>query len=120
MRTPTANELESSLEARLRMKVRAIGGRLEKLAPTRKGIPDRMVLLPGGRIALVELKTVNGELSPKQILVHREYAALGVHVTVLTGREEIDSWVRQQARYADPKQRLNQQKRKPQPKEPAL
>lgn len=86
-------QLESNLEARMRRGVRRIGGKLYKLAPTVKGIPDRMVILPGGRLFLVELKAAGGTLSPKQRLVHAEMAELGTHVTVLTGADEIDRWI---------------------------
>lgn len=98
---PTKHELESWLEARLRRKVRLIGGRLYKLAPTEKGIPDRLVLLPGGRMYLVELKADWGELSPKQKLLHEQLAELGTEVIVLTGSSGVDRWVNRQAGYLD-------------------
>ena len=31
-----------------------------------KGIPDRMLILPGGRVAFIEFKTPEGRLSPHQ------------------------------------------------------
>jgi hypothetical protein len=99
MRTipPTARELESALEAHFTKAVRAkLGGRTSKLAPTEKGIPDRMVMLPGGRIILVELKTNIGRLSEAQKLWHYRAAELGTNVVVLAGRAEIDAWINAQ------------------------
>lgn len=87
-------ELESELEQLFRRLVRTrLGGRLYKLAPTDVGMPDRLVLLPGGRVYLVELKTETGTVSPKQRLWHSQAAALGTKVTVLWGRAGIEAWV---------------------------
>lgn len=65
-----------------------------KLAPTRAGIPDRLILLPGGGLHLVELKTTTGAVRPIQAVFHERAAALGVHVAVLRGRGEILAWLR--------------------------
>lgn len=90
-------ELEASLEAYFRKRVRlSLGGVVYKLAPTEVGIPDRMVALPGGRVMLVELKTVFGNLSPKQRHLHAKLAELGTTVHVLYGRPGIDAWIQQQ------------------------
>lgn len=95
-------ELESSLEERFRFAIRSRGGRLYKLAPTDKGIPDRLVLLPQGRMYLVELKTTTGRLSPKQKHIHAQAQELGTTVVTLYGRHEIDEWVeRVHANYRD-------------------
>ena len=85
-------ELESRVEARLRDRVRKAGGMSVKVAPTEKGVPDRLVIL-GGNIYLVELKAVGGSLSPAQKHWHRRAAQRGVDVVVLTGRDEVDAWV---------------------------
>lgn len=89
--------LESQIEHAFRRRVRAdLGGMVVQLMPTVAGIPDRMVLLPGGRIHLVELKTVTGRLSPVQRAWHVKAAQLGVPVTVLYGLGEVCQWVREQ------------------------
>lgn len=87
-------ELEAALEAYFRKAVRVAGGLIYKLAPTVAGIPDRLVVFPGGVMALVELKAPGGKLSPIQEHVHAQLAALGTTVTVLEGRGQVDSWVR--------------------------
>lgn len=85
--------LESTLESRLSRRVRALGGMSIKLAPIIVGTPDRLVLLPGGRMVLVELKTDTGRLSPRQVAWHAEAARREVPVVVLHGAKEMDEWV---------------------------
>lgn len=84
---------ESEVEAYLHRQVRALGGRSYKMAPTIKGMPDRLVLLPGGHTLLVELKTKGGRVSPAQQLWHTRAAQCGVQVAVLSSKEEVDLWL---------------------------
>ena len=85
---------EAQLERLFRSRVRMVlGGRIEKLAPTTKGMPDRLVLLPGGGLILVELKTEKGKLSPAQREWHLRARRLGTKVVVLRGLEQIQTWV---------------------------
>lgn len=89
-----APELEADLEQLFRrFVVGVMKGRLLKLAPIERGTPDRLALLPGGRLMLVELKTKTGRLSPAQTVWHAKAAALGIQVDVLYGREQIEDWV---------------------------
>ena len=95
--------VEARLEAHLRSRVRlALGGMLIKLLPVEKGVPDRLVLLPGGRMHLVELKTDAGRLSDLQKHWHGRALEMGTTVTVLRGKDEIDAWVRERAADYDP------------------
>ena len=84
---------ESALEQLLFRQVRVMGGIAVKLAPTVAGVPDRLILLPGGRHYLVELKADGGRVSPVQVLWHQRSAAIGHPVVVLTGRAEVDAWL---------------------------
>lgn len=87
--------LESRLEMFFRHRVRLLGGYTVKLAPTEKGIPDRLVFFPGGRMYLVELKTAGGRVSPAQRTWHQKVRdRYGVKVHVLSGQQEIVDWVR--------------------------
>lgn len=53
--------LEKEIESKLREMVEAAGGMcLKWVCPGWAGVPDRIVLLPGGRIVFVELKRPKG------------------------------------------------------------
>ena len=55
------NKLEKDIEAKLRRAVEAAGGKcLKWVCPGWSGVPDRIVLLPGGRIIFVETKRPKG------------------------------------------------------------
>lgn len=90
---------ESRLEKQLHDGVRRLGGDSVKIAPTTAGVPDRMVLWPGGRIDLVELKTEKGKLRRIQEIWHYRVAKLGTEVIVVRGDAGIRDYLasRQQA-----------------------
>ena len=54
------------------------------------GWPDRLVLLPRGRCAWVELKREAGRLSPLQEYTHTRLGAKGQCVYVAWSREDVD------------------------------
>lgn len=85
---------EADLEAVFRALVRAEGCLVEKLAPTKRGIPDRLVLAPGGRIFLVELKREGEKPTPIQEDWHKRAWVRGTRVVVLHGEAEIRQWAR--------------------------
>jgi hypothetical protein len=63
---------EASLETHLSLAVKAVGGRYIKLpANLYKGIPDRLILLPGGRVWFVELKKEGAQTVPR-VKVHQD------------------------------------------------
>lgn len=56
---------ESEIEARLVRGVKALGGVAYKfVSPGNVGVPDRVVVLPGGRVIFVELKAEGGAAEP--------------------------------------------------------
>ncbi len=58
---------ERSVERYLREKVKEAGGWAIKFAPAgTAGVPDRIVIWPGGRIDFVECKTFGGTVGPLQ------------------------------------------------------
>jgi hypothetical protein len=89
--------LESALEQLFFKQVRAAGGVAIKLMPTHAGVPDRLVLWPGGRTALVELKQKTGTVSPVQRVWHERAANLGHPVVVLYGADEVRAWIQENA-----------------------
>lgn len=89
-------ERESPLESFFRRRVRLVGGYTIKLVPVEAGIPDRLVLMPGGRMFLVELKAEDGRVSPIQRVWHsRVHTRYGTRVYVLYGRDDVVRWLRE-------------------------
>ena len=59
---------EKTIEAKLVKNVRSMGGLALKFSsPGVDGVPDRLVLLPGGRIAFIELKAPGETLRSLQV-----------------------------------------------------
>lgn len=61
-------QLEKDIERKLRLTVTKYGGKcLKWVCPGWSGVPDRIILLPGGRILFAELKRPKGGVvSPMQ------------------------------------------------------
>lgn len=75
---------EKYLEKRLREAVERLGGLCIKLLPFLfTGLPDRMVLLPGGKIYFVELKTTGADMRPRQKYVKKQLEKLGFKVFII-------------------------------------
>lgn len=85
-------ELEREVETYLRLRVKRLGGKCLKFIPDfARGVPDRIVLLPGGIVIWVELKRPRGgRLSVMQRACHAELRALGQRVEVAWSKEDVD------------------------------
>jgi hypothetical protein len=84
---------ERSLEAACRRYARQRGCLSCKLWPVVAGLPDRLILCPGGRALFVEFKTPSGRVSPAQRLCHRQFAAVGFTVYVIRTLAEFKSLI---------------------------
>ena len=81
---------EKSIEQKLVKAVRAAGGICPKLvSPGFDGMPDRIVLLPHGRLGFVEVKAPGQKPRPLQTARHQLLTRLGFKVYVLDGPEQI-------------------------------
>ena len=81
---------EQAIEHKLVKAVRAMGGIAPKLvSPGFDGMPDRLVLLPGGRLGFVEVKAPGKKPRPLQTARHRLLKHLGFRVYVLDSPEQI-------------------------------
>ena len=81
---------EKQIESKLVIEVKKIGGIAPKLvSPGFDGMPDRLVLLPDGHIAFVELKAPGKKPRPLQLARHRLLRSLGFRVYVIDDAEQI-------------------------------
>jgi len=72
---------ESYIEKALTGAVKARGGMaLKFISPGMSGVPDRLVLIPGGVIAFVEVKAPRERMRPQQIKRKRQLEELGFKV----------------------------------------
>lgn len=83
---------ERTIEQELAARTRAMGGIAPKFtSPGFDGMPDRLVLLPRGRMGFVELKAPGKTPRPLQLARHKLLRRLGFKVWVIDGIEQIDS-----------------------------
>ena len=81
---------EKQIEQKLVRTVKARGGICPKLTcPGMDGMPDRLVLLPVGRIAFVEVKAPGRRPRALQLQRHEQLRALGFQVYVLDSVEKV-------------------------------
>lgn len=82
--------LEKTTERKLTVAVKKAGGIAVKfVSPSFDGMPDRLVLLPDGLIAFVELKAPGKRPRPLQEARHRLLRSLGFKVYVIDKPEQI-------------------------------
>ena len=81
---------EKIVEQHLVKAVKSSGGIAPKLvSPGFDGMPDRLVLLPGGKIGFVEVKAPGKEPRPLQVARHGLLRRLGFKVYILDAPEQI-------------------------------
>ena len=81
---------EKQIENKLASEVKKAGGiALKFVSPSFDGMPDRLVLLPDGHIAFVELKAPGKKPRPLQLARHRLLRSLGFRVYVIDSVEQI-------------------------------
>jgi len=86
---------ERDIEQRLVREVRKRGGEVFKwVSPGNAGVPDRIVMLPGGGLIFVELKRDGEKPSPVQKAQIRRMQKLGQDVRVVTGMDELEEFLR--------------------------
>ena len=82
---------EKVIEHALVMATRSKGGIAPKFtSPGFDGMPDRLVLLPGGRMGFVELKAPGKKPRALQLARHRLLRRLGFKVHVIDEINQID------------------------------
>lgn len=85
---------ESAVEKRLTEMLRQRGALCLKFSsPGNPGVPDRIVLLPGGRVVFVELKAEGGRVGVLQARQIARLRELGADVRVLEGVGQVQGFV---------------------------
>lgn len=75
---------EKDIELKLKKEVEKIGGlSLKFTSPGMAGVPDRLVLLPKGKMCFIELKAPGKKLRPIQIKRKEQLEGLGFQVYVI-------------------------------------
>jgi hypothetical protein len=88
---------EASVETYLRDRVRGAGGLCVKLNPAGYvGIPDRLVVLPGGRVLFIEVKKPKGGVVGKLQYVWRDrLREMGMEHRFVLTRDDVDDIIGQ-------------------------
>lgn len=90
--------MEKQIEAYFVKKVKDLGGIAYKfVSPARRGVSDRVVVLPGGVVWFVELKAPGGRLSPLQKVFQSEMGRLGQKYACLWSKDHVDGWINEVA-----------------------
>lgn len=81
---------ERDIEVKLRKSVEAHGGVCWKfVSPSTAGVPDRIILMPMGKIAFVEVKAPGESPRKLQLARHRLLRRLGFKTFVLDNPKQI-------------------------------
>ncbi|MBR3333552.1 MAG: VRR-NUC domain-containing protein [Clostridia bacterium] len=85
---------EKDVERKLVRLVRDAGGlALKFVSPGMAGVPDRLLLFPGGRVAFCEVKAPGEKPRPLQLHRMEQLRRLGFRVYVVDGEEQIGAMI---------------------------
>jgi len=81
---------EKAIEQKLVSETKKRGGLAWKFtSPGTSGVPDRIILMPGGRIGFIEVKAPGEKPRPLQLRRHEQLKKLGFKVYVLDDAADI-------------------------------
>jgi len=87
---------EIHIERYLVAEIEARGGQCIKLAvPGRRGWPDRLCILRGGKVYFVEVKKAGGRIAPQQKAVASMLTKLGHAHAFVWDKDGVDDLVRE-------------------------
>ncbi len=82
---------ERKLESACRRRAIQSGGLLVKwVSPGWAGVPDRLLLMPGGRMTMIEFKAPGRRLTPLQQVRHAMLGKLGFHPKVIDNVDDFE------------------------------
>lgn len=87
---------ESKIEKYLKKEIELLSGKaLKFVSPGTSGVPDRIVLLPQGKIIFVELKAPGEKPRPMQEYRIKELKALGFRVEIIDSIEGVNNFAKE-------------------------
>ena len=88
--------MEKQIEAWFVREVEKKGGLTFKfISPGNPGVPDRIVLLPGGKVYFVEMKTSSGKLSRIQRWQIARMRCAGADVRLFRGEADTEKFLQE-------------------------
>lgn len=79
--------LEKDIEQHLVTAVKKAGGTAYKFtSPSHRSVPDRIILMPNGRMCFVECKAPGKKPTPAQLREHERIRALGFTVLIVDSK----------------------------------
>lgn len=85
---------EKLIERKLRESVKKLGGLALKFSsPYHRGMPDRIILMPGNRIAFAELKTTGKKPTELQKKAIAELQAMGFKAEVIDSQDGLNKFL---------------------------
>jgi len=84
-------ESEKLIEAKLREAAKKRGGiAIKLLSQFHRGLPDRLLLLPGGKAVFVETKSTGKKPGALQLKAHQMLRALGFDVYIIDSTKAVE------------------------------
>lgn len=88
--------MEKKIEQKLRQEIKNLGGLAFKFtSPGIAGVPDRIVLIPGGKIMFVELKAPGNVMRPLQLKRKSELESLGFKVYCIDSFQGVEAFIKE-------------------------
>ena len=83
-----------AIERYLANKVKQLGGKSFKfVSPGNAGVPDRIVIIPGGHIFFIELKAPGKKPRKLQQVVIKQLKKLGCNVLTIDSKEQVNRFI---------------------------
>ncbi|MDT9411325.1 VRR-NUC domain-containing protein [Corynebacterium rouxii] len=97
--------LEKTIEKTLKTTIEKHGGICWKLtSPGTAGVPDRLIILPGGHICFIELKAPGQKPRPLQTHRHQQLTNLGAMVRTIDHPNQINNLIKEIHQWPTPTQ----------------
>lgn len=91
------NIRERWVESYLVKRIKEVGGKAYKFnSLTCKGVADRLVLLPNGKIFFIELKSSAGKQTQLQKVFEQDVTKLGQKYLIINSRDSVNEFLQQE------------------------